>query len=188
MCHQKRNDSMPLDVIAVFGKDVNLGRWKSSKIWSATSATLLYSLDVQVHLEPVCSALATGGLGQSRPRPRHSCTEGQPGPIFAPAIVWCGSHNLEVKDKGDRIFGMLKFLYLEANTGAEAEVGFFDKKKLLWTASFPSMAVWIVASTQILPLTGKGGVFMTNMEECQWMISPLWVNEVNYKVDCTTCN
>jgi hypothetical protein len=47
---------------------------------------------------------------------------GCPEAIFAPAIVWCMSCNLKIKDDGDRFLSVLSFLYFEANTGAEAEV------------------------------------------------------------------
>jgi hypothetical protein len=108
---------------AVLAKVADMGRWKSSKIWSATSATLLYSPEVQVHPEPVHIAPRSGG-----PTERGSWPAGTGGRCglasdshlesFGAGLATSKSKTTEIH----RIFGVLKFLYLEANTGAEAEV------------------------------------------------------------------
>jgi hypothetical protein len=107
---------------AVPGKDADVGRFLSSKNWGPTSATPLYSSDIQAQPERLCSPVSINPLSRKVRGLVLPCLGGGFLPISTPGIQWCGSQDLNLRNGQDRILGLLNFLYLQANTGAVAEV------------------------------------------------------------------
>lgn len=99
-----------------------MGRFLSSKTCSSTSATPLYSFDIQAQPEPVGSPVSINPLPRKVRGLVLPCLHSGLQPIFTPGIIWCGSQDLNVKNGQDRILALPNFLYLLANTGAVAEV------------------------------------------------------------------
>jgi hypothetical protein len=106
-----------------------VGRFLSSKNWGSTSATPLYSSDIQAQPERLCSPVSINLLSRKVRGLVLPFLGGGSLPIFTPGIQWCGSQDLNVRNGQDRILGLLNFLYFQANTGAVAEVKLFDKKQ-----------------------------------------------------------